>query len=65
MTYYRLQMADANASDGATFEDEETAEKIRDIFNKRYASEYEVVEVEDPSPANRMQAGTIKALELH
>lgn len=59
--YYRLQMV--GADHGAAFEDEAVAEGVCEMFNTRYASEYEVVEDEDPTNEDIAQALTIKTLE--
>ena len=61
--YYKLQRVDGNGS-AAAFSEESVANQIRDTFNERYESDYEVVEDPDPLASEIGQASTIAALEL-
>jgi hypothetical protein len=63
MTYHILQRKDGSDASRAAFSEETVAEMIRDKFNERYESEYEVVEEEEALASEIAQAGTIASLE--
>lgn len=63
MTYHKVQRADGDGQ-AAAFCERSAAIEIRDTFNERYESDYEVVEDDDPLASEIGQATTIAALEL-
>lgn len=60
--YYKLQRVDGKGQ-AAAFGEKSVAEEIRDTFNERYESDYEVVEDDDPLASEIGHASTIAALE--
>lgn len=60
--YYKLRRVDGLGK-SAAFCEESVANQIRDIFNERYDSDYEIVEDAEPLASEIGYASTIAALE--
>jgi hypothetical protein len=60
--YHKVQRVDGK-SGAAAFSDRKVAENIRDKFNDRYESEYEVVASEDALASEIGKASAIASIE--
>jgi hypothetical protein len=63
MTYYKVSPSADAISAGAAFEEREVAKKIRNLFNDRYESDYEIEEVENATTTQISNATVIRSLE--